>query len=145
MDLGKWVVGFILFGMFSLALIGFAVNFALDNNSAVDISDDSQITSLQSNLNSNLSGFGSGSESSTASIINSSVATGSQTTQTGSQFAITPTNAIGIGKSIILVGYYKIFGTNSNFNIFLYALFGILTFITGLVIWKAWIGRQPID
>jgi hypothetical protein len=145
MDLQKWVVGFALFGMFTLALIGFAMNFANDNNSAVDVSNDAQIVSLYSATAQNLSNLGSASETSTASIINSSIATGGTTTQSGSQFAITPASAVGTGKNVIQVGYYKIFGTDAGFGVFLYSLIGIITFISGLMIWKAWVGRQPSD
>lgn len=145
MDLGKWVISFVMFAMFALALIGFGINFASDNGSPVNIANDSEISTFTSNVQSNISGFGSGAETSTASIINSSVATGSQTTQTGSQFAITPVNAVGVGKSITSLAWFKLFGTNSNFNVFLYGFIALLTFISGLVIWKAWIGRSPID
>jgi hypothetical protein len=145
MDLQKWVVGFALFGMFTLALIGFAMNFAIDNNSAVDIADDAQIVSLYSSTTQNLSHLGDTSETSTASIINSSILVGGTTTQSGSQFAITPASAVGVGRNFIQVGYYKIFGTDSGLGIFLFSLFGIITFISGLMIWKAWVGRTPSD
>jgi hypothetical protein len=145
MDLQKWVVGFVLFGLFTLALIGFAMNFAADNGSAVDISSDSQIVALYAGTSQNLSVLGAASETSTNSIINSSIAFGGQTTQTGGQFAITPASAVGIGKNVIQVGYYKIFGTGSGFGIFFFTLMGLITFISGLMIWKAWVGRQPSD
>lgn len=145
MDLQKWVVGFVMFGLFSIALIGFAINFAADNNSAVDVSDDSQITSLYSANSQNLSVFASASEVSTASIINTSIQSGSFTTQTGSQFAVTPPSAIGTGTNVIQVGYYKIFGQGSSFGIFLISFLAIITFITGLMIIKAWLGRSPSD
>lgn len=145
MDLQKWVVGFMMFGLFVIAITGFLIGFASDNNSAVNVADDSQITALYSGTANNISATVTSGETSTNSIVNSSVATGSQTTQTGSQFAITPASSIGIAKNILLVGYTKIFGTSSNFGIFVVTLLGILTFISGLMVWKAWIGRQPSD
>lgn len=145
MDLQKWVVGFVLFGLFTVALIGFAINFAADNNSAVDIADDQQIVNLYSDTQEGLGDLGTASETSTASIINSSISSGSLTTQTGSQFAITPSNAVSTGKNVIQVGYYRIFGTNSGFGIFFFSLLGVITFISGLMVWKAWVGRTPSD
>lgn len=145
MDLQKWVVGFVMFGLFTFALIGLAINFAADNNSAIDISNDAQITSLQASSAQNLSAVASASEVSTASIINTSISAGGQTTQTGSQFAVTPVAAVGVGTNVLQVGYYKIFGTGSGFGIFLFSLIGVITFISGLMIWKAWVGRSPSD
>ncbi len=48
----------ILIGLFTVAIIGFTVNFALDNNSPVDISNDPELSSLNSQTKGNLSQFG---------------------------------------------------------------------------------------
>ena len=127
---------------FTIALLGFATNFATDNNSFIDIADDSQITNLNNQVSSNLSEFREGSESTYQSIIESSIDAG-ETTTSGGQFAITPPSSIAIGKNILEVGYVKIFGTGSGFGIFLGTLIAAFGFMLILLLWKAWAGRMP--
>jgi type IV secretory pathway VirB6-like protein len=131
-----------MIGLFSIAIIGFAVNFAKDNNAAVDISNDEQISNLYAEQKSNLSSFGSQSESTYESILGASVEAG-QTTPKGGQFGITPLSSLSVVKNILKVGYIKIFGSDSNFGVFLTALISVLVFTFALLIWKAWIGRIP--
>lgn len=138
----QYTIALVMISLFSLAIIGFAINFASDNNSVIDIADDPQILSLNTNVKSNLSSFREGSESTYQSIIESSIETG-ETTPSGGQFAITPLNALFVAKNILQVGYIKIFGTGSGFGIFLGTLLGVIGFIFALFIWKAWIGRIP--
>lgn len=133
----------IMIGLFSLAIIGFAVNFAQDNNAAVDISDDPELTGLYTVNTVNLTDFSVDSQDTYASIVNASIEAGSQTTQSGGQFAITPSNSLGAVKNIIRVGYTKIFGNGAGFGIFLTSFFAILVFRIGLYIWKTWGGRDP--
>lgn len=141
--LQQWVIGLISIALFSVALIMYAINFASDNDAIVDISDDSGITSLLTQENQNLSSFSTESESTYASIANSSVASGSQTTTTAGSFTISPPSAVGAVKNIFLAGYVKVFGTGDGFGIFLITFFSILSMITIFMIWKAWVGGQP--
>jgi len=137
-----WTISLVMIGLFAIAVIGFTVGFANDNGS-MNIADDSQISSLYSNTQGNISDFSSASQDTYASIINSSISSGGQTTVSGGQFAITPTSSIGVTKNILQVTYYKIFGTDNNFGIFLTTFLGMLVFITALLIWKTWAGRNP--
>ena len=142
MGLMQYSLAFIAIAAFTLALMGFATNFAIDNNAAMSIADDPQITNLNTQVTSNLSGFREGSESTYQSIVESSIDSG-ETTVSGGQFAITPPYAIAIGKNILEVGYVKIFGTGSGFGIFLGTLVTTFGFILILLVWKAWAGRMP--
>ena len=136
-------VALVMIGLFTVALIGFAMNFASDNDAVVDLADDPELSSLYTRAEGNLSGFDEGAESSYASIVETTIDPAGQTTAAGGQFAITPVNVIGIVKNIIKVGYIKIFGTGSGFGIFLTTCLGLLVFIIGLYIWKTWAGRNP--
>lgn len=138
----QFTISLVMIALFAVALIGFAVNFASDNNSAVDISDDAQLTSLDTEIKSNLSTFRGGSESTYQSIVESSIETG-ETTPSGGQFAITPLTVVGTVKNILQVGYVKIFGSGSGFGIFLTTLLAMIGFIFGLYLWKTWAGRNP--
>lgn len=135
-------IALVSIALFSIAIIGFAVNFASDNNSVIDISDDAQLTGLDTDIRSNLSTFRSGSESTYQSIVESSIEEG-ETTPSGGQFAITPLTVIDTVKNIVQVGYIRIFGTGSGFGIFLTTFIVTIGFIFGLYLWKTWAGRSP--
>jgi hypothetical protein len=135
-------IALVMIGLFSVALIGFGVNFAADNDAAISLSDDPEISNLDTNIQGNLSSFRSGSESTYQSIVESSIDEG-ETTPSGGQFAITPVNAISTVSNILKTGYLKIFGTGSGFGIFITAFLSLIGFIMGLYLWKTWAGRNP--
>ncbi len=139
----QFTISLIMIGLFTVAIIGFAIEFANDNEVFVDISSDAEVSSLYTGSKSELSGFSNGSETSYASIINSTIASGDETTVSGGQFKITPVTAMAITTGILRTGYVKIFGTGSGFGIFITSFLAILLFIMGLLIWKTWAGRIP--
>lgn len=136
-------ISLVLIGLFTVAVIGFAINFATDNNTPIDISDDPEISTLYTNTATSVSDFREDSEATYTSIINSTIASGDETTISGGQFKITPVNVMGVVNNIIRTGYVKIFGTGSGFGIFMTTFFAVLLFVIGLFIWKTWAGRQP--
>jgi len=139
----NFTVALVMIGLFVVALIGFAINFASDNDAEVSLSDDPELSLLYTKTEGNLSRFDEGAESSYASIVDTTIDPAGQTTASGGQFAITPVNVIGVVKNILKVGYIKIFGTGSGFGIFITTFLGLLVFIMGLYIWKTWAGRSP--
>lgn len=141
----QWTISLVLIGLFTVAIIGFSINFASDNNSPINIANDLELSNLYTQTGENLSGFNTGSEDTYASIINSSISpsSASGTTTTAGQFSITPINIIGIVTNILKVGYSKIFGNGAGFQIFLTTFLGMIVFITALYIWKTWAGRSP--
>ncbi len=138
----QYTTALIMIGLFTVAIIGFAVNFANDNSAPISISDDPELIALQTNTEGNISDFRDDSESTYQSIVESSIESG-DTTPSGGQFAITPVSAVPVAKNIIKVGYIKIFGTGSGFGIFITAFLSIIVFTIGMYIWKTWGGRNP--
>ena len=128
--------------LFTAAIIGFATNFASDNNAIIDISDDSQITTLDTNIQTNAGSLREGSESTYQSIVESSIETG-ETTPSGGQFATLPFTYLNTLYNIARVGYVKIFGTGGGFGIFLTGFLALMGALFGFAIWKAWVGRLP--
>ena len=126
----------VLIALFSIALLSYAVNFATDNNAAIDISDDPEIALLKSNAEGNLTGFNSNAESQYQSIVETTIAPGSSSAQSVGPFAVTPVNALGTTKNIMEVGYIKIFGTGSGFGVFLGSLVALIVFMLGLYLYK---------
>ena len=139
----QWTITLVLIGLFTIAIIGFSMNFAADNNAAVNLADDPELSLLSTKITNNISSFKTDSQSTYTSIINSSIGEEGQTTQSAGQFSITPANVIGVVKSILKTGYIKIFGNGDGFGIFITTFIGLIIFITGLLIWKTWAGRNP--
>jgi len=140
--LKQLATSFLLIILFTVAIIGFAVNFASDNDAEVDISDDEMITELNTDLETDLSNLGEDSESTYKSIIESSVEEG-ETTPSGGQFALNPQDYLSATQNIVKVGYVKIFGGGGGFAVFLTAFVSFLGLLLILAVWKAWIGRSP--
>jgi len=93
----QYTIALIMIGLFSVAVIGFAVNFASDNNAPMSISDDPELSELSTEVEGNISAFRTDSQSTYQSIVESSIDEG-ETTPSGGQFAITPTSAVPVTK-----------------------------------------------
>ena len=142
MGLAQYSIALVCIALFTIAILGFAINFNNDNDAAISFSEDSDLMSLSSNANENLSDFRGGAESTYKSIVESSIEQG-DTTPSGGAFAITPWSLLSTVKNIIDVGYKRIFGDEGNFGIFLTSLFGMMGLIMVFYIWKAWAGKMP--
>lgn len=138
----QFTVSLIMAGLFAIALIGFAVNFATDNDAPITILDDAQILNLKTQTIGNTTSFGSSSSQTLTTIINSTIEAGDETTTSGASFKLTPVNSIGVIINIVRIGYKKIFGNDDNFEIFLLTFIGIITFTMAMLIAKAWFGRN---
>ena len=129
-------VSLVMIALFAIAIIGFGISFAADNNAPISVSQDSSVSNLYTNSNGNLSGFSTNSESQYQSIIETTIAPGSQTAQSTGPFAITPKSVLGTPINMLQLIYEKIFGTGSGFGIFFTAIIAILTFMFGLFLYK---------
>ncbi len=141
MGLSQYTISLIFISMFAIAIISFGIGFGNDNSTTINLKNDPELNLLDQNTKGNLSAFKSGSEQTYESIVESS--TTGETTPSGGQFAITPLNAVGATTNILKVGWIKIFGSGSGFGFFLYTFLSIMTFLLGIYVWKAWIGRNP--
>ena len=136
-------ISVILISLFTIAIIGFAVNFGNDNSAPVNLANDPELSSLYTRTEGNMSEFAKKSEDSYDSIIESSIDPGGQTTASGGAFALTPWTLLAAITNIFKVGYIKIFGTGSGFGIFFTTFFGVLVGVMALFVWKTWAGRSP--
>mgnify|MGYP003149340014 CR=1 FL=1 len=126
----------IMIVLFVVAIIGFSIGFATDNNAAMSISDDPELSSLSTSTRENLSKFKDDSEGTYESILSSTIEPGSGAAQSTAPFAVTPLNVIGVTKNIVALPYYAIFGSGSGFGIFFTTLGAFLAFIFGLLLYK---------
>jgi|SRR3990167_7902926 len=138
----QFTISIVMIALFTIAILGFMIGFANDNNSAVSITDDPDINILNTNIRENITSFSSSSQTTQNSIVNSTIATG-ETTTSGTAFALTPGSLIGVVISIMTIGFHKIFGAGADFSIFLIVFGAVLIFMIGLYIWKTWAGRTP--
>jgi len=137
MGLSQLTISIVMIALFSIAIIGFATQFAIDNDAAISITDDSQMDSMDSNIQGNASAFNTKGESTYSSIINSTISPGSEVFQSTAPFAITPGSLTAVLTTITYTAYSKIFGTGSGFGIFFVTLLSVIAILFGFFIYKA--------
>lgn len=129
-------ISLVMIALFTIAIIGFAVGFASDNNAAINVLDDAELSAFNTNSKANLSTFKTESEDTYQSIIDTTIEPGSDVAQSTGSFTITSKNVVGITKNIIMLPYKKIFGSGSGFGIFFTTFISVLLFVIGLLIYK---------
>ncbi len=129
-------VALISIGLFTVAILAFATNFAVDNNAPISLANDPELSGLFTETSGNVSSFATDSENQYQSIIETTISPGGGTTQSTGPFAVTPGNSIKVVKNILQVGYIKLFGTGSGFGIFLTGLISIIVFLFGMFVYK---------
>jgi len=126
----------VFIALFSIAIMGFAIGFANDNDAVISVADDSEIDTFYSDTRSDLTTAKSDSEGTYASIIDTTVEPGSDVAQSAGPFAVNVKNVVGVGKNVIKVPYQKIFGSGAGFGIF-FTIFGaVILFLFGLYLYK---------
>lgn len=144
MGQNSFTISLFLIACFTVAVLGFVTTFAIDNSPAVDIRDDSDLSSLYTSSSDNITDeYSTAAENTYLSIIKSTVEPGSTTTRTSGSFAITPSKVLPATYNILRVGYSKIFGTDSGFGVFLTAFISILGFLMAMYLIKTFIGGNP--
>jgi len=133
-------IALILTALFTVAIVGFAINFAMDNDSFIDIRNDPNIYPLYSNQG-NLSSFSGDSQGQYNSILETTIAPASGSAQSTAPFSVTPLSLIGTITGIINVIYVEIFGANPAFKIFFNTLLAVIVFLFGLFIYKTLRGQ----
>lgn len=139
----KFFTSLVLIVVFTLAVVGYAVNFGADNNSAVQISDDPTMSSIAGNLKTDVSSLSEDMDSASTGFFNTKIEAGDETTRTGGQFKLGVTNMVTTFKSILSVIKEKIFGGSEALGYFITVLGGVVVFISIRYIWKTWKGGNP--
>jgi hypothetical protein len=131
----------LMIALFTVAIISFAINFAIDNDSAISLDDDTEFSSLTTKTRQNLSDFKTDSEDTYSSIVSTTVEPGSDVVRSSGSFSVTWSNVLGITSNIMKVGYQKIFGSGEGFGIFITAFISMLGFLMALYLIKTWRGN----
>ena len=127
--------------LFTIAIIGFAIGFANDNDAAIRIDDDPNISSLSSGLSGGARTFRGDTGDTYASIINTTIEPGSDVIKSPAAFILTWGNLFTTLGIIFDVVNKKLFGGNPAFGIFVTTLIVLLGFTFTLYIIKAWRGN----
>ena len=125
---------------FSVAIIGFSIGFANDNDASVRIDQDANISSLDVVSRAGLQTLSTETEESYASIINTTLEPGSDAIKSPAVFTITWDNLFSTFKNIATLGYRTIFGSGDTFGIFFTAFLTIIGILFTLYIIKTWRG-----
>jgi hypothetical protein len=130
----------LMLGLFSLAIIGFAIGFTTDTGADVSVLDDPENTfgNFYTQGEGNISSFRAGAESTYESILETTVEPGSDVAQSNAPFAITPGNVLGVTKNVVVLPHKVIFGGfGSQFGFIIAGLIGFLVLVFGLVLYKS--------
>lgn len=138
----KYVGSLIMAGLFGVALILFAFNFAIDNETAYSLADTNNWANTNHSLHSNFSGFHENIVNASDQFYQSEIQEG-ETVRTGGQFKLGPATALATVTTIISQGFESVFGSDNAFGIILTALLTFLGTVLFLLIWKTWAGRNP--
>ena len=139
----KFTIPLIMITLFSFALIGFSFSFSDDNDVAIDLRNDSDISGLQTTLQSDVNSQISSINSSQDAFFTTESESGDQQSKSGGQFKTSIGSVISSSTNVLRVGWKKIFGSDGTFGLFITAFIGILVFIGIMLGYKAWFGRSP--
>jgi len=137
----KLTVGLLMTVLFTVAIIVFAINFGIDNNSAVLLSSEQNYSNIESDLTNSIQQYSEDSETSITTGMSTTQDKGDQSASSGGQFKVGVLTALSMTTTMLWVGFEKIFGEDSGFGIFLTALISMITWMIGLYVWKSWRGN----
>jgi hypothetical protein len=128
--------------LFSIAIIGFSIGFANDNNSAVSVADDENVALAYTSQKSGAVSLKEQSEGTYASILDTTVEPGSDVVPSAAPFALTGTSLVQSLKNIVALPVTYIFGgKGSSFGVFFTILISIISLMIILYVYKTWKGN----
>ncbi len=139
----KFTTSLMLIALFSIVLVTYAINFAIDNNANVNLQDEEGYEGLDSDSRANISVYYTNVETASDAYGESTISSQTEASEGGTQFKVTTRSSLNMARKAIATGFSKIFGQDSAFSIVLTALLGILGFIMIMYAYKAWVGRNP--
>jgi hypothetical protein len=143
MGLIRTITALTFMGLFAIAIIGYSVNFANDNNAVVDIGDDSDIATLNSSIREDVITFKESANDSSTIFMESKSRQGDENTEGGGQFKVGSKELYEMTTSITSLIQTKIFGGDTGFGIIITGFLGLLLFILIAYGYKAWFGKDP--
>lgn len=143
MGFAKYTATIMMVALFTIAILTFAVNFGIDNDSSINIADDGDYSSIRSRLSDDVEVFYENVNVSNNAFQTSTISSQTEASEGGTQFKVTPTTSLSMAKRGITAGWTKIFGSGNEFSVVFTALISMLGFLMALYAYKAWVGRNP--
>ena len=134
-----------MISLFAMAIVSYAIGFASDNSTAVSISDDSDLSSLDTNLKSKQQQAFLEYNSSSDSFMKSTIKSGDEVFESGGPFKTSGQNSTIRGVyNILNIAENKLLGgKDGGFGVFINSFIFLLGFIFVAYIYKTWVGKNP--
>ena len=130
-----------MIALFTVAIIGFSIGFANDNDAAVRIDDDSDINALYADSQGNINSLKDNTEDTYSSIVNTTIEAGSDVIKSPAVFTLTWGNLYSTLGAMLTVITVVIFGGNPALAMFTTAFMTLLGIMFALYLIKAWRGN----
>ena len=128
--------------LFSIAVIGFSIGFAIDNDADISVNDSADVHTIYTGGASGISTLKTNVEDTHQSILDTTVEPGSDVVPSAAPFAITISGLTNSFKNIITLPVKYVFGGyGSPFGIFFTALMLGISFLFILYLIKTWKGN----
>ena len=137
----KYNNGLLMAGLFGFAILMFAINFAADNESQINL--DPSFNDTANAYSSNLYSFSSAVDSSADSFNQDNQQGTSDTSTSGEQFKVTTPSPYSAFKTTADTGFNTLFGKDTGFAIFLITLGSIVLLTILRYGYKTWFGKNP--
>lgn len=138
----KFVAAILFLAVFTIALISYVSNYAVDNNANINLADDSLFVNANRTLQSEMVTFRGDINSSSSGFTQSTTEAGSDTLKSPSVF-----QSIGFSvnsvTSVLELMRVKVFGGNPAFFIILSVISTFFVFVAFMYIWKTFKGGNP--
>ena len=139
----KFLVGFSFAALFTIAIVSYTIGFANDNNAEVSLVNNSNLATLSSRVQSNLTQYNLDVDTASQTYSESKMQSGNDNIEAGTPFKLGPTNIIGTIKTIILDVQKEIFGTKTEFTFIFNTLIAFIVAISIYYGWQLWKGGTP--
>ena len=131
----------VMIGLFVIAIFSFVVGFQIDNHSTQLITSDPNFNSVKENTGNTLDTLDTTVESSSKSILETTVEPGSDVSQSSAPYSVGLEDYKNIVLNMIDLPRKAIFGSGAGFAVF-FTIFGaIIAFLFVLYVIKTWRGN----
>lgn len=126
----------VMIAMFSIMIVAFGIQFAVDNSPSVSIADDNETMNFYSSQKNNITGLKSSSSDEYKSIIETTIPEGSDYPQSMAAFSKSDDSAKAVTENVITLIRTKLFGNDPTVNYVITAAMGFLVLVLGLYVYK---------
>jgi len=141
MGIIKYMGALTLTALFAIFLVTFALEFGVNNNAGVKLSDDSDYENFTTTMTSEEQDSFAASEIAFKAFQETTVQSQTDSSEGGTQFKVGIGNMVSKSRLALKIGYDKVFGTAPEYAILFTSLFGAIGVIFIFYAWKAWKGN----